>query len=58
MIGTALKMKFSIKSFFSKFDQIGSFLRIWSHLLRKSLIENSIFCAVWGNIIAYWEEFE
>ena len=36
-------MKFSIKDFFSKCDQIGSFLRIWSHLLKKSLKENFIF---------------
>ena len=42
---TAQKMKFSIKDFFSKCDQIRSFLRIWSHLLKKSLIEN-FFCAV------------
>ena len=39
------KMKFSIKGFFSKCDQIPSFLRIWSHLLKKSSIENFIFCA-------------
>ena len=39
-------MKFSIKDFFSKCDQIRSFLRIWSHLLKKSLMGNSIFCAV------------
>ena len=37
------KMKFSIKEFFSKCDQIRSFLRIWSHLLEKSLMENFIF---------------
>ena len=43
---TAQKMKFSIKNFFSKFDQICSFLRIWSHLLKRSLMENFIFCAV------------
>ena len=43
---TAQKMKFSIKDFFSKCDQIRSFLRIWSHLLKKSLKENFIFCAV------------
>ena len=36
-------MKFSIKDFFSKFDQIRSFLRIWSHLLEKSLMENFFF---------------
>ena len=40
------KMAFSIKDFFSKCDQIRSFLRIWSHLLNKSLMENFIFCAV------------
>ena len=40
------KMKFSIKYFFSKYDQIRSSLRIWSHLLKKSFIENFIFCAV------------
>ena len=42
------KMKFFIKDFFSKCDQIRSFLRIWSHLLKKSLMENFIFCAVYG----------
>ena len=34
------KMKFSIKDFFSKCDQIRSFLQIWLHLLKKSLMEN------------------
>ena len=43
---TAQKMKFSIEDFFSKCDQIHSLLWIWSHLLKKSLIENFIFCAV------------
>ena len=43
---TAQKMKFSIKDFFSKCDQVRSFRRIWSHLPKKSLIENFIFCAV------------
>ena len=42
---TAQKIKFSIKNFFSKYDQIFSVLRIWSHLLRKSLMGNFIFCA-------------
>ena len=36
----------SIKDFFSKCDQIRSFQEIWSHLLKKSLMENFIFCAV------------
>ena len=39
-------MKFSIKEFFSKFDQIRRKLRIWSHLLKKSLMENFIFVVV------------
>ena len=43
---TAQKMKFSIKDFFSKCDQIRSKLGIWSHLLKRSLIENFFFCAV------------
>ena len=46
MAHTAQKMKFSIKDFFSKCDQIRSFLRIWSQLLKKSLMENFIFCAM------------
>ena len=37
---TAQKTKFSIKYFVSKCDQICSALRIWSHLLKKSLMEN------------------
>ena len=38
-------MKFFNKDFFSKCNQIRRKLRIWSHLLNKSLMEN-IFCAV------------
>ena len=37
------KMKFSIKDFFSKCDQIRSFLRIWSHLLKKFLRKTTFF---------------
>ena len=43
---TAQKMKFSIKDFFSKCDQVNRKLRIWSQLLKKSLIENFVFRAV------------
>ena len=39
-------MKFSIKDFFSQCDPICSFLQIWSYLLKKSWMENFIFCAV------------
>ena len=41
-------MKFSFKDFFSKYDQMRRKLRIWSHLPKKSLIENFIFCVVYG----------
>ena len=43
---TARKMKFSVRNFFSKCEQICSFLRICSHLLKKFLMENSFFCIV------------
>ena len=43
----AQKNKFSIKDFFSKRDQIRRKLKIWSHLLKKSLLKNFIFCAVY-----------
>ena len=42
---TAQKMKFFIKDFFSICDKIRRKLRIWSHLLKKSLMV-SFFCAV------------
>ena len=43
---TEQKIKFSITDFLSECDQICSFLKIWSHLLNKSVMENFIFCAV------------
>ena len=39
---TTENMKFSIKDFFSKCDQICCFLRIWSHLLEKPLWKISL----------------
>ena len=42
---TAQNMKFFTKDFLSKCDQICSFLRICSHLLKKCLVENFIFGA-------------
>ena len=52
---TTQKMKFSIKDFFSKCDQIPMKLRFWSHSLKKSLIEHFIFCAVWrsSTLVSY-----
>ena len=43
---TAKKMKFSIKDFFGKYDQIRRKLWIWSNFLKKPLVKNFIFCAV------------
>ena len=43
---TAQKIKNSIKDCYSECDQIRSLLRIWSHLLKKSVMENFIFCVV------------
>ena len=40
------KINFPINDFSSKCDQIRCKLRIWSHLLEKSLMENFIFRAV------------
>ena len=37
------KMNFFIKDFFNKCNQIRSFLRIRSHLLKNFLMENFIF---------------
>ena len=45
------KMKFSVKDFFSKCDQICRKLRILSHLLKKSLMENFIFCVLHGHML-------
>ena len=51
-------MKFSIKDFFSKCDQIRRKLRVWSHLLEESLMENFIFCAVLAGIIFLTESLD
>ena len=50
---TTQKISFLIKDFFCKCDQILSFLRFSSYLLKKPLIENFIVCSViasWGII--------
>ena len=49
-------MKFSIKDFFSICNQIQRKLRIWSHLLKNSLMENFTFCAVLINIFWFFVE--
>ena len=47
------KMKFPIKDFFSKCDQIRRVQRIWSHLLKKPWIEDFIFRAVYFVCVMY-----
>ena len=51
---SAQKLKFYIKDFFSKCDQIRRLadLRIWSHLLKISLMEHFIFLCSQSYI--YW----
>ena len=53
IINTAQKRKFSITEFFSKCDQICRKLRIWAHLLKKSLMKNFNFCAVKCTVINF-----
>ena len=51
-------MKFSVKDFFSKCDQIPGKLRIWSHLLKKSLMWSFIFCAVFIEFLASYFDYD
>ena len=39
-------MKFFFKDLFNKCEQIRSFMRICSHLLKKFLTEKFVFCAM------------
>ena len=49
------KWSFDIKNFFSKCEQIRSFMRISYHVLKKSLMENFIFFfwSIWCNLAYY-----
>ena len=51
-VTTAPKRNSSIKDLFSKSDQIPRKLHTWSHLQKKSLIENLLFCALIMAIIS------
>ena len=53
VINKDTKMKFSVIDLFSKLDQIRGELQIRSFLLKKSLMENFIVCAV-----TYYRLFE
>ena len=50
-----LHCTFSNKDFFSKCDKISNLLWIWSSLLKRSLMENFIFCAVLKSPV--WKSF-
>ena len=45
-------MTFPIEDFFRTCDQIRRKLRIWSHWLKKSLMENFIFCVAYAKRLA------
>ena len=45
------KSSFLLRICFRKCDQIRKELRIWSHLLKKSVMENFIFCVV---VLVIW----
>ena len=52
------KWRFSIKNLFRKCDQIRRKVRIWSRLLKKSVMENLIFCVMFHkeqNNIDVWQ---
>ena len=51
----AQKMKLPVKDFFSQWDPIHRKQWIWSHLLKKSLMENFSFCAVSTFINTIWD---
>ena len=63
---TTQKMKFFIKGFFSKCDQIRRKLRIWSYFLKKFLMETLFFVQVYWfflelerdcSIRTFWKSF-
>ena len=49
-IRASIFLTFSIKNLCSKCDWISRKLWIWSHLLKKSLVENFLFCAVFTKL--------
>ena len=52
------KTKFSVRDLLSKCDQIRSFLRTWPHLLKKSLMDNFIFCAAIDRYCYSWSKMK
>ena len=71
LCNTVRKKKFFIEDFFSKFDRISPSMQIWSHLLKKFLMENFIFVEcknvirgvkIWNNttnmacLVVFWKQ--
>ena len=54
LVVNAILMKFSIKDFLSKCDQFRRKLRIWSHLLKKSL-KFLVQCMTYLHLKSYWK---
>ena len=50
-------MKFSITDFFIKRDENNRKLRIWYHLLKKSVMKNFILCIVYPDIVNLLTKF-
>ena len=50
-------MRFSFKNFFSNCDKIRSFMRIWSHIMKKSLMESFIFRGLKPHLIQVYHVF-
>ena len=51
LLKTGQKMKFSMKNLFGKSDEIRCLLWIWSHLLKKFLMENFILSPVKRSLV-------
>ena len=50
-VDNSQKMKFPVKGFLSLMLANSQELRIYSHLLNRSLTQNVMFCAVWNFLI-------
>ena len=55
--GQALHKKWSFPLRKSSVNVVRGKLRVWSYLLKKSLLENFIFCAVWYHSISRMKKF-
>ena len=56
-LSTAQRMKFSIKKFFSKCDYIIIKLRIWSNILKKSIVEKISIFVQWRRPRSLYQKY-